>query len=156
MTIFTEFNHLVKALDPVADAWAGTVSTDVINMKDFSHCTFISFMGVGTTGSSTITVEACDDVVPNNVSAIPYHSREILTGDTPGALTLRAAAGFINTIGSSKIVVVEVDSDALAASGFGYVRQTMVESANDPVLGGILAILSGARYARNVMATAIV
>lgn len=132
--------HLAKGLDPVADAFDSTVYSDVIAMRDISRILFAIHAGVGATGTSTITVEACDDVVPSNTVAIPFFSREITSGDTEGAITARAAAGFVVTAGSSKIVVAEVREDALAASGFGYVRLKAVESVNSPVLAGILVI----------------
>ena len=154
--IFTERNHLVKGLDPLADAFAGTVYSDIVTMKNHGHVTFIIHAGVGATGTSTITVEACDDVSGSNVSAVPFHYREYTTGDTPGVLTAAAAAGFVTTAGSSKLIVLEVESSALGASGYGYIRIKAVESVDSPVLGGILIILSEPRYALNVQATAIV
>src|SRR6185369_2229541 len=132
--------QFVKVLDPVADAFDSTPTTEVISMKNLQRILFLVHIGVGATGSSTFTVEACDDVVPTNVVAIPFYSREILTGDTEGAITLRAATGFVNTVGSSKLIAIEVREDALAASGYGYIRLKAVESVNSPVLGGIVAI----------------
>jgi len=132
--------HFAKGLDPVADAFAATVVSDVINMKNLHRVLFLVYAGVGATGSSTFTVEACDDVVPTNVVAIPHHSRLIAAGDTEGDITARAAAGHIPAVGSSKLIAIEVREDALAASGFGYVRLKAVESVDSPVLGSILVI----------------
>jgi len=130
----------VKVLDPVADAFDSTPTTDIINMKNLSRILFVVHIGVGATGTSTFTVEACDDVSASNVSAIPFYYREITTGDTEGAIALKASTGVVDTAGSSKILLIEVREDALAASGYGYVRVKAVESVNSPVLGGILAI----------------
>lgn len=133
--------QFVKVLDPVADAFDSTPVTEVINMKNAHRVLFVVHVGVGATGSSTFTVEACDDVVPTNTSAIPFYYREILSGDTEGAITLKATTGVVDTVGSSKLILVEVREDALAASGYGFVRLKAVESVNSPVLGGIIAIL---------------
>ncbi len=62
--------HLIKGLDPVADAFAATVSSDVVDMSEFSRVLFVVHVGVGATGTSTFTVEACDDIVPTNTTAI--------------------------------------------------------------------------------------
>lgn len=134
--------HFAKGLDPVADAFSGaTVYSDVINVKNLSRVLFAVHQGVGATGSSTFTVEACDDVVPTNTSAIPFYYQEILTGDTPAAApALKTSAGVVNTVGSSKILLIEVREDALSASGYGYVRLKAAESVDSPVLGGILVI----------------
>ena len=107
--------HLVKGLDPVDDTFAGTKNSDVVSMRDYGRARFIIHMGVGATGSSTLTVEACDDVVPTNTEVIAFWSRETLTGDTEGAITRRAAAGFVYTVQSSKIVEVEVEAKDLPA-----------------------------------------
>jgi len=150
------FNHVVNALLPVADAFAGTKYTDVINMKDFGHIQFVIQKAAGAVGTSTITVEACDDVVPTTVSAIPFKYQACTTGDTFGALTDAAATGFATTAGANQMYKVEVDADALAASGYGYIRLKSVEVVDDPVLGGVLAILTEPRYGQEIPNTAIV
>lgn len=150
------FNHVVNALVPVADAFAGTKYTDIINMKDFNHIQFIIQKAAGATGTSTITVEACDDVSGSNVSAVPFKYQACTTGDTFGALTDAAATGFATTAGADQLYKIEVDADALAASGYGYIRLKAVEVVNDPVLGGIVAILTEPRYGREIPETAIV
>jgi len=147
--------HLVKGLDPVADAFDGTVYSDIINMKNHEEITFVIYKGVGTTGTSTITVEACDDVSASNSAAIAFDYQAITSGDTHGAMTAATTAGFTTTAGSSQLYLIRVKAQALS-NNYGYVRLKAVEVANDPVLGGILAILSGPRYDQAVQATAIV
>ena len=149
------YTHLVKGLDPVADAFAGTVSTDVVSMKNHETVEFYIYKGVGATGTSTITVEACDDIVPTTTSAIAFRYQAITTGDTHGAMTEAAAAGFATTAGSSQLYKVSVDSQALAVSGYEYVRLTAVEVVDSPVLGGVMISLTGARYDQAVQESAI-
>lgn len=151
-----KMNHVVNALLPVADAFAGTKYTDVINMKDFNHVQFVIQKGAGATGTSTITVEACDNVTPSNVSAVPFKYQVCTTGDTFGVLTAAEATGFATTAGADQLYKIEVDADALAASGYGYIRLKAVEVENDPVLGGVIAILTEPRYGQEVPNTAIV
>ena len=148
--------HALKGLDPVADVFDTVQHSDVINLKNHHNCLFTVYVGVGATGTQTFTVDACDDVTPSNTSAIPFHYRQTLTGDTPGAITAATSAGFTVTAGSSKIIEIEVESQALAASGYGYVRLTSTEVTNSPVLGGILAQLFNPRYAVAVSDSAIV
>lgn len=147
--------QLIKGLDPVADAFSGTVYSDVVNVKNLGKVLFVLVVGVGTTGTSTITVQACDDVTPSNRTAIPFRYREILTGDTEGTITAATATGFTTTAGSSKLIAVEIDESDLAATGYGYVQLKAVESANDPVLGGIL-VIAEAKLAGATKPTAIV
>jgi hypothetical protein len=150
MTMLLETLKFAKGLDPVADAFdnAATPKSDVV-----------VYIGVGTTGTQTWTVEACDDVVPTTAETIPFWYREILTGDVDGAITRAAAAGFTVTAGSSKIILIEADAKDVAAAGnYGFVRlKQSAEPVNSPCLGGILAILGGgpARYSEDVNATVI-
>ena len=151
--------HAIKGLDPVADAFdnATTPASDVVNMKNWQNVVFTVYYGVGATGTQTWTVEACDDVVPTNTSAIPFHYRQTLSGDTSGALTAATATGFTVTAGSSKIVEIEVEAQALAALGYGFVRlKQSAEPVNSPCLGGILIQLCNPRYAKEPSDTAIV
>ena len=156
MTEMMEALHLVKGLDPVADAFTGTVNSDVVSMKGHGRVRFTVYTGVGATGTSTFTVDACDDFVPTNTTAIAFWSREILSGDTEGAVTRRAAAGFTNTAGNSKIIQIEVEAKDLPA-GKPNVRLHAVESVDSPVLGGILIEMGGkpTRYSKDPNATVI-
>ncbi|HLF03971.1 MAG TPA: hypothetical protein VI855_01990 [Dehalococcoidia bacterium] len=138
-----------KGIDPVADAFDNAVipASDVYNMEGYEKILFMIYIGVGATGTQTWTVEACDDVVPTNVTAIPFWHREILTTDVEGTLTRDAAAGFTVTAGSSKIILVEAHADELP-SNRAYIRLVQsAEPVNSPCLGGVMAMLGGARYA---------
>jgi hypothetical protein len=139
------FNHLVKGLDPVADAFSGTVYSDIVSMSGHNHIQFVIYKGVGTTGTSTVTVQACDDVSASNTSALPFHYQAITSGDTQGTYTAVENTGFVTTAGSSQLYKIDVDAQALAASGYEFIRLKMVQVADDPVLGGILIILDEPR-----------
>lgn len=146
--------QVIKGKDPVADAFAGTAVTDVVDMSEFSRILFIRHDGVGATGTSTLTVEACDDTTPSNVTAIPFHYREVLTGDTEVAITAKAAAGVATSAQSSKLVIAEVREDALAATGYRYVRAKYTEVVDSAVLGGVL-ILGEKKAPRAISGSAI-
>jgi hypothetical protein len=156
MQLSLEKLHFVNALAPVADALSGTIGTDVINAKNAGKIFFVLQKGVGTTGTSTITVEACDDVTPSNTTAIPFRYKNIVTGDTDVAITEAAAAGFTTTAGSNHLILVEVDAVEVTKAGYGYVRLAAVEVADDPVLAGILGFISNPRYSYSAGDTAIV
>jgi hypothetical protein len=143
-----ETSHFEMGLAPVAD-FAGTdpVYSDVVNLENHGAVRFIVVWGVGTTGTIKFTVEACDDVVPTNVSAIPFRYRVMTAAGTPGAITAATAAdGFTNTAGSDQILEIELPAENLSASGYGYVRVKMDEVTNNPILGGILVEMLHHRY----------
>ncbi len=161
MSLLLETLKLAKGIDPVADAFdnATVPVSDVYSMRDHGRILFLVYIGVGVTGTQTWTVEACDDVVPTTTTTIPFWWREILTGDTDGAITRAAAAGFTVTAGSSKIVAFEADAKDLAATGRGFIRaKQTAEPVNSPCLGGLMVILGGGpnRYAKQINATVIV
>jgi len=147
--------HFVKGLDPVANAFASTVYSDVVSMATYEKCMFVIYVGVGASGTSTLTVEACDDFTPSNTSAIVFHYREVTSGDTEGAMTKATTSGFLTTAGSSRIVIVEVSQEDLAASGYKNVRLKAVEGTASAVLGSILVIQTHPRYAKSAKPTTI-
>ena len=147
---------MVKGIDPVADAFDSTVTTDIVSLRNHGRVEFLIYKGVGATGTSTITVEACDDVAGTTSSAVAFSYQAITSGDTPGSLTKATAAGFTTTAGSSQLYRVFVDSSVLAASGYEFIRLKAVEVVNSPVLGGILIILKDGKEQSDVPPTAIV
>ena len=159
MSLMLENLKFAKGLDPVADAFdnATVPVSDVYSMRDHGRGLFVIYIGVGATGTQTLTVEACDDVVPTTATAIAFWSREILTGDTESAITRRAAAGFTTTAGSSKIILCEVDAKDLAGNGFVRMKQT-AEPVNSPCLGSIMFIAGRGpnRYARGAANATII
>lgn len=136
--LLAEEYKLIMGLPPVADAFSGTVASDIIDMADFERIAFVQITGVGTTGTSTVTVEASDDVSASNVTAVAFYSRSITAGDVESVITARAATGYATVAGSNRIEIAEVREDVIGATGYHYVRAKYVEVANDPVLGGIL------------------
>jgi hypothetical protein len=153
--ILTQKGHVVQGLAPVADAFAGTVYSDVFNMKNYHGCTFLVYKGVGTTGTSTITVSACDDTTPTTRTAIPFRYRAMTTSDTWGEVTVATTSGFTTTAGSNHMYEIIVDGDELGDTGYGYVELKLVEVVNDPVLGGILWIGHEPKQCQNIPATVL-
>ena len=137
--------HAVPVLYPVADAFAGTMNTDIVRVRG-EGVLFVITKGVGTTGTSTITVDACDDVTPSNTTAVAFMYRISTTPDTWGDWTQATATGFTTTAGSNQMYEVYCPADELAAAGYGYARLTAVEVANDPVLGGVNAYIVNPDY----------
>lgn len=137
--------HWVKGIDPIADGFSGTVTTDVFEALGH-EVLFIIYKGVGATGTSTITVLACDDTTPTNTSAVAFRYRTCTTGDTWGNWTAATTTGFTTTAGSSQLYEIRVDPGDLGATGYGYVQLQAVESVDNPVLGGILCGVVNPRY----------
>lgn len=153
---FSERAHFVSGIDPVADVFDTTQYSDIVNLTNYGKVVFVVFTGVGTTGTSTFTVEASTTNAAGAVSAVPFYYRSYDASDAPGAVTAATSAGFANTAGSSRIHVIEIDAEALIASGYTYARLKSAEVANSPVLGGVLIIMLDPRATELVSATAVV
>ena len=151
-TVISQEAHFIPLLDPIANAFAGTVTTSPINCKEAHSVTFVVWWGVGTSGTTTITVEACDDTSASNTSAIKFRSRVRTATDVWSAITERATTGFLTTAGSSQMYLIEVDVSELGASEYKYVRLKCVEGTASALLGGIHAVVAP-RKARAIQAT---
>lgn len=147
--------HLVKGLDPVADAFAGTVYSDVVSMRNYKTCEFIIYKGVGATGTSTITVQACSDTTPSARSAVAFRYQACTANDTWGAITEATSAGFNTTAGSSQLYRIFVDASVLAEVGYEFVQLKAVEVVDSAVLGGIAIQLHEPRFEKEIPITAI-
>lgn len=143
-----ESMRFVNALPPVADAFSGTVYGASVKVSGNSKVLYLVQKGVGTTGTSTITVLASSDASRTATTAIPFLYRRIAANNTTvGAVTAATTAGFTTTAGSSDSYLIEIDTDDVASTGYSYVALKLVESVDSPVLGGIYAILADSRYA---------
>ncbi len=148
--------HFVNATPPIADFYeSGPLYTDVVSMQDYEHCTWIIHEAIGLLGTTTVTVQSCDDVDASNTQAIIFRYRAITTGDTHGDITTATTSGFGTTAGSNHIYIIECDAAELYST-YKYVRLACTELVDAEVLGGILCVLSGPRHTGNDNRTAIV
>ncbi len=137
--------HAIPVLYPVADAFAGTVTSDVIEAQG-EGVLFEIIKGVGATGTSTITVLSADDTTPTTTAAVAFMYRTSTTPDVWGDWTQATTAGFATTAGSNEVYQVYVDGQKMAANNYGYVQLSAVEVVDSPVLGGIMAYIVNPRY----------
>ncbi|MEI9995101.1 MAG: hypothetical protein WDM91_10935 [Rhizomicrobium sp.] len=146
--------HIVRGLDAVADAFSGTVYSDVVKMSGYHAARFILHKAAGALGTSTITVEACDDATGANPVALPFYYQAYAgADDVPSDVAAATAAGFATTAGANQLYVVEVESQRMGDKS--WLRLKAVEVVNDPVLGGVLVELLKPRFASQVPLTAI-
>jgi hypothetical protein len=157
--------HIVQGIVPVADGFAGGVSSDIVSLKDYNRVTWIIITGaIEDTGvSNIVTVDACDDAVPTTTVAMPFYHRSLrwsTTVDTWGALTLAAAAGYNLTDEHSvanavHLVTITGPMVEKAAPGYEFARLTIAETANKTITAAVLVVLDEARYPQAIPLTAI-
>lgn len=141
--------HAAMVLPPVANALAGTVHTKPIRLGPYAFAHFLLLAGVGNTGTSQITVEACDDAAGSNPVAIPFTHNYQAAGadaaDTWVGYVQDAAAGFLTPAGSNRVFALSVDARSLP-EGKPFVRLTGVEGVASAVAAAVVALLTNARY----------
>ena len=154
-SLISEKLKIVKGLDPVADAFSGTVYSESVSASKYDRISFIVYKGAGATGTSTLTVESSSDASRTGATAIAFKYRRVATGDTAGDVTSAAAAGFTTIAGASEVYIVEVQASD-CEDGKPFLSLKAVEVVDSPVAGGILVLLGDAKYPGDNLPTAIV
>lgn len=157
--------HLVQGIVPVADAFAGGVSTDVVSLKDYGRVRFIIITGaIEDSGVSNLCkVQACDNTTPSNTTDITFYRQSLqwsTTVDTWGALALAPSTGYnftLNNAVANAIHIAEVTADMVEAQapGYEFVRLNIAETVNKTITACVLIELLDARYPQSVPLTAI-
>lgn len=157
---FAEGLHIVPVLAP-ADIVATDVGTEFVDMSLFHHVSFLLQFGGMTsdsTDTATVTVEACPIGTTSDSTeaaiAFNYRLSSAVATDSMGAITAATAAGVaVTAADDNKLLIVDVDAEAVAAavSGTGrYVRAFITTNAEmASCLVGALAVLEP-RYPQNV------
>lgn len=155
MKLFLEGAQAEIGINAVADFAAGDVFSDVVSLKNHGRVVFITHWGVGTTGVVNLTVQACDDVTPSNTAAVPFHYR-INANGTHGALTAATADGGVsNVAGSNQVIMCEIDTANLLASGYSYARLSVNETTDAALLGGVIVLLLDPIHSRTTPLTGL-
>lgn len=86
-----------------------------------------------------------------------FECRACLSGDTFTAWEAVSAGGYTTTAGANQVYEVRITGQQVndAQNGYEWVELEMIESDDDPCLGGVLAVLSNPRYAGGIPSTAI-
>ena len=135
---------------PVADAFAGTIYTDVVSMELYEEALFTCFWGVGTTGTFTATVESCDDFTPSATQAVEFEYKRVSAGETNTKWTAATSAGFTTTAGSHQAYIIRAKAENQYLN-YPNVRLKCVEVANAALLGGCLIQMAKPSYDREVL-----
>lgn len=152
---------LPRTIFPPKNTASATFSSDVINLANYSHATIIVSQGAWAGGSSTLTVEYCDDNTPTNDTPMAFKYRQMVDGagatDTLGALTDATHTGItLDTANTTTIIELDAAEIAKASSGAHsrfIVKGTSPGANNDYI--SITCVLTGPKFAGAVPVTAI-
>lgn len=136
-----------------------TFSTDVANMKLYSHATIVVHLGTVGANDFTMTVLACDDNTPTTSTAMAfnYRTKAASTG-TWGALTAATSSGLaITTSHSNYAIAIELDAIELeaVATNRNHVMLTFTDAASGDIYVSVIAILSEPKYPQYTAPSAI-
>jgi hypothetical protein len=131
--------HFIGGIAPNADFASGTVTTDIFKNTGEGAYFLVWYGTNASSGASTATVEACDDVTPSNTTAVAFYYRISTTFDTWGSWTAATTSGI--TVGGSADSAwqIWVPSDECASEGYEYVRLKLVESTAQAADGVVAA-----------------
>ncbi|MDZ4250313.1 MAG: hypothetical protein U0990_09520 [Candidatus Nanopelagicales bacterium] len=136
-----------------------TVAGDVFSMKEYERAEILISSGDGdpTTGDGLLTVEACDNVTPDNVTAIPFRLyKGTVSSDLRAAGIAVAATGYTFLETDNGHWTIEVLARDLP-DGKPYLR-AVIHSCSGGTVGTPFqceVLLTGARHGGAVPATAI-
>lgn len=151
---------LVPAIIPVADAFAGGITTEAVCLRNFERAGILIQTGaIEDAGiSNLVTLEASDDAAGTTVTAMAFRSRIQLystTVDTWSALTARTASGYnfaaaspvANAVWWAEVTAAEVNA---AQSGANFVRAKVAETANKTITASGLWILWNGKLPQSI------
>ena len=153
--LISENFKIVKGLAPSADINNGDPATGVFNIGNASKVIILCHQNSTSTGTATITVEACTDFSATGATAIPFYSREVPDGtsDTASAITATAATGLTTTAGADVIKLIEVLARDVPVDS-PYLRVKLTEVVNAAVIGSVTIMLES-RVKSSELPTAI-
>jgi hypothetical protein len=138
-----------------ADAFAGSKATDVINAALYGGA-YAYLYNVSTTGTMTITVEACSDVTPTTTVAIPFYiSRTLTSTNVTTAAAYTAATGYTTAAGENATYLITINIADVLAAGYQYVRVVTTEVVDAASTGFCGFMLPNPRYASGALPAAI-
>ena len=149
-----EHGHFVNIL-PAVDITGGATG-DRFHMKNFKKAIIVISVGVSAAAWTKIIVRSCDAATSGTATDIAFslYSEETALGDTLSARTAVAATGHTPSANNGIMYVIEIDADELL-DGHDWVELALTNGSNS-VIASAVAILTGARYAGDLSATAIV
>lgn len=157
--------HIIPAFVPVADAFAGGITTEAVSLANYENAALVIQTGaIEDAGiSNLVTLEACTDAAGTGNTAMAFRrrvQRYSTTVDTWGALTAVTSSGYNFAVANAvadavwylSVTAEEVNA---AVAGAEFIRAVIAETVNKTITASGLWILWGARYPQSVPIQAI-
>ncbi len=158
-------HHIVPAFVPVADAFAGGITTEAVSMANYRRVTLVIMTGAreDTGISNLVTIEGCTTAAGGTTAAVAFSwraQRYSTTVDTWSDLTAATSSGYnfaSNNTAANVLWFAEVDvADVIGAlPNAQFIRASIAETANKTITAAGLWILSEPRYPQSIPVQAI-
>lgn len=157
--------HIVPAFVPIADAFAGGITTEAVSLANYRRATLVVLTGaIEDAGiSNLITLQACTTAAGGTTAAIGFAhrvQRYSTTVDTWSELTAVSSSGynFASNNAVANAVWYATVTDAQVADGVAdgkFVRAVIAETANKTITAAGVWILTEPRESNVVPVSAI-
>lgn len=149
-------HHIIPAVIPAADAFAGGVNTEAVSLANYRRATLVVLTGaIEDAGiSNLVKLQACTAADGTGATDMAFVQRTLpytTSVDTWGALTAAASTGFnfaAGTPAANAVWLAEVTASEVATAKADalFVRASIAETANKTVTAAAFWILSEPRY----------
>lgn len=151
-----ERTHIVPLIAPV-DAVATAATTGFIDMSKYNQVQFVvAFGAADTVGTIALEQATTADTTTATEGGLGFYYRKsgAVGTDTMGAITHVDSTGSLATAAADDNLIFIIEPDQLA-DGYRFARLVFTPSGtSSAVLVAAHAVLSGPRYAANVMISA--
>jgi hypothetical protein len=138
----------VQAVAPAADALSGTVTGNVVNMRDATQATWIINTGDVDSGTSVVKAYSCSDSACSVATEIAFRYKRQTDGtvDTFGdeATSVVATGITLAAAEDNRLDIIEIDASDLSGTD-QYATIKLVQGTDHPRATGVICILSGLR-----------
>lgn len=158
-------HHIVPAFVPVADAFAGGITTEAVSLANYRRATLVVLTGAreDTGISNLVTIEACTTAAGGTTAAMAFAYRALAyttSNDVWSALALATSSGYnfaSNNTAANVAWFAEVTAEDVAAAVASgkFVRAVIAETANKTITACGFWILSEPRYPQAIPVQAI-
>lgn len=138
--------HVLVPMSPI-DFTGGRTGV-IFSLENYAHASIIVAIGISAAAFTSITVKECTDNAGSGATAIAfsvYKQESTVSGDVLGAKVAATSSGVTPTATDGIFYVIELDASQLS-DGSNWVQVVLTNGSNS-VIGCIVAVLSGSRYA---------
>jgi hypothetical protein len=152
---FSENIKVITGVPPAANAFGGTVVSDVVSLSNYARVAFEFIKGAGAVGTQVVTLQASAANDGANPTPVAFRYRiGNADGTGYGDILDAPVAGFTMPAGANKTAIVELKGEELPADK-GWVHLKSVEGTIGACAGAVMIHLTDPRYGGSQLPSAV-